>query len=108
MTEQVNALHSSFRPNKPFPTLLFNGKEKKFQLDSRSTVNMMTDKTVIKLCGENGLSELDDAPVTLVVNNQSEVNPLGKRRFKVVNPKNNSKCCIEFILFVVIVNPFWA
>ena len=30
--------------------------------------------------------------------NQSEVKPLGKKRFKVVNPKNNKKYSIEFHL----------
>lgn len=44
---------------------------------------------MIKLCGENGLSELEETTVTLVMYNQSEIKPLGKKRFKVVNPNNN-------------------
>ena len=36
-------------------TVLVNGKQEKFQLDSGSTVNNMTDETVIKFCGQNGL-----------------------------------------------------
>jgi len=89
--EQVNALASSRHPNKVFATLLVNGNQEKFQLDSGSTVNIMTDETVLKLFGQNGLSELEETPVTLVMYNQSEVKPLGKKRFKVVNPKNNEK-----------------
>lgn len=96
--EMVNALTSSRSPNKVFATLLVNGNQEKFQLDSGSTVNIMTDETVLKLCGQNGLSELEETPVTLVMYNKSEVKPLGKKRFKVVNPKNNKKYSIEFHL----------
>ena len=96
MKEQVNALASSRHPNKVFATLLVNGNQEKFQLDSGSTVNLMSDETVLKLCGHDGLCELEETPVTLVMYNQSEVKPLGKKRFKVVNPKNNKKYSIEF------------
>jgi len=96
--EQVNTLASSHHPNKVFATLLVNGNQEKFQLDSGSTVNIMTVETVLKLCGQNGLTELEETPVTLVMYNQSEVKPLGKKRFKVVNPKNNKKYSIEFHL----------
>ena len=58
----------------------------------------MTDETVLRLCGQNGLSELEETPVILVMYNQSEVKPLGKKRFKVVNPKNNKTYSIEFHL----------
>lgn len=43
--EQVSALASSFA------TLIVNGKQETFQLDSGSKVNIMTDKAVMKLCG---------------------------------------------------------
>ena len=36
--------------------------------------------------------------MTPVMYNQSEVKPLGKKQFKVVNPKNNTKYSIEFHL----------
>ena len=106
--EQVNALASSRHPNKVFATLLVNGNQEKFQLDTGSTVNIMTDETVLKLCGQNSLSELEETPMTLVMYNQSEVKPLGKKWFKVVNPKTIRNTALSFILFVVIVNPFWA
>lgn len=38
-----------------FATLLVNGEEEKFQLDSGSTVNVMSDKTVSRLCGKTVL-----------------------------------------------------
>ena len=61
-------------------------------------MNIMSDETVLKLCGQDGLSEFKETPVTLVMYNQSEVKPLGKKRFKVVTPKNNKKYSIEFHL----------
>ena len=88
-----------------FATLLVNGNYETFQLDSGSTVNIMIDETVLKLCGQDGLSALEETPVTLVMYNQSEVKPLGKKRFRVVNPRNTAS---SFILFVVSVNTFWA
>ena len=96
--EQVNALAAVPHPNKVFATLLVNGNQEKFQLDSGSTVNIMTDETVLKLCGQDGLSELEEIPVTQPMYNQSELKPLGKKQFKVVNPKNNKKYSIEFHL----------
>ena len=50
--EQVNAAATL---NKVFATLLVNGEEEKFQLDSGSTVNVMSDKTVCRLCGKTVL-----------------------------------------------------
>ena len=58
----------------------------------------MSDETVLKLCGQDDLSEMEETPVTLVMYNESEVKPLGKKRFKVVTPKNNKKYSIEFHL----------
>ena len=68
--EQVHGLASSCHPKKVFATLLVNGNQEKFQLDSGSTVNIMTDETVLKLCGQDSLSELEKTPVTLVMYNQ--------------------------------------
>jgi len=36
--------------------------------------------------------------VTLVMYNKSEVEPVGKKRFKVVNPKNKKKYNIDFLI----------
>ena len=96
--EQVHALASTGHPNKVFATLSVNGKEEKFQLDSGSTVNIMNDETVTRLCGQNSLNELEDTSVTLVMYNHAEVKPLGKKRLKVVNPKNNRRYSIEFLI----------
>ena len=65
--KRSNALAFSPHPNKVFATLLVNGNYEKFQLDSGSTVNIMIDETALKLCGQDGLSELEETPVTLVM-----------------------------------------
>ena len=95
--EQINALVSSRHPNKVFATVLVNGTQKKFQLDSGSTVNIMTNETVIKFCGQNGLRELKETSVALVMYNQSDAKHLGKKGFKVVNPNNNKRHSIEYV-----------
>ena len=78
-----------------FATLL---EEEKFQLGSGTTVNIMADKTVKNLYGENGLDDMEKTSVTLVMYNKSEVKPVGKKRFKVVNPKNKKKYNIDFLI----------
>ena len=93
--EQVNALAFSPHPNKVFATLLVNGNYEKFQLDSGSTVNIMTDETVLKLAAKT--------PVTQAMYNQSEVKPLGRKRFEVVNPKNNTARKIGFTLNLILI-----
>ena len=77
--EQVHALASRCHPDTVFATLLVNGKQEKFQLDSGSTVNIMTDETVLKVCVQDSLSELEETPVISVMYNQSKVKPLGKK-----------------------------
>ena len=44
--EQLHSVASAGNLNQVFATLLVNGKEEKFQLDSGSTVNLMADITV--------------------------------------------------------------
>ena len=89
--EQLNTVASAGNPYRVFATLLVNGKEEKFRLGSGSTVNIMADKIVKNLYGENGLDDMEKTSVTLVMYNKSEVKPVGKKRFKVVNRKNKKK-----------------
>ena len=96
--EQLNTVASAGNPNRVFATLLVNGKEEKVQLGNGSTVNIMADKIVKNLYGENGLDDMEKTSVTLVMYNKSEVKPVGKKRFKVVNPKNKKKYDIDFLI----------
>lgn len=56
----------------------------------------MTAETVTRLCGHNSFNELEKTTVTLVMQNQSEVKPLGKKRLKLVSPKKDKRYSIEF------------
>ena len=56
--EQLNAVATTGNQSAVFSILLVNGKQKQFQLDSGSTVNIMADRTVAKLCRENSLDDL--------------------------------------------------
>ena len=106
--EQVNALAFSRHPNKVFATLLVNGKQEKFQLDSGSTVNITSDQTVLKFCDQDGLSELEETPVTLVMYNSERSNFWTRSGSKSLTPRTTRNTASSCILFLVSVNPFWA
>ena len=65
--------------------------QEKFELDSGSTVNIMTNETVIKFCGQDGLSELEETPVTLVMYNQSEDKKPGQEGIQSRKKKKKEK-----------------
>ena len=96
--KQLNTVASAGNPKQVFAVLLVNGKEEKLQVDSGSTVNIMAGKILKNLYGENGLDDMEKTSVTLDMYNKSEIKPLGKQRFKVVNPKNKKKYNIEFLI----------
>ena len=89
--EQVNALASSRHPNKVFATLLVNENQEKFQLDSGSTVNLMSDETVLKLCGHDGLCELEEIPVTLVMYQPVRGQTLGQEAVQSRQPQKQQE-----------------
>ena len=72
VAEQVNAVDPNTHSKKVFATLLINGKEARDVLthgDSGSTVNIVADDAVKKLCGEDSLNNLEKTSVTLVMYN---------------------------------------
>ena len=75
--KQLNTVASAGNRNQVFTTLLVNGKEEKFQLDSGSTVSIMADKTVkaLYMYGENGLDDLVKTSVTLVTVQIGDIRP---------------------------------
>ena len=62
--EQLNAVATTGYRSQVFATLLVNGKQEQFQLDSGSTVNIKADKMVPKLGGENSIADLEKTSVT--------------------------------------------
>ncbi len=81
---------------KLYATMELNNQEERFQIDSGATVNVMSENTCKKLYGSD--CKLDNTNVTLVMYNKAEEKPLGKKRVRVVNPKNNKGYSVEFMI----------
>ena len=77
-------------------TLSINDKEENFQLDTGATVNVMSDRTPSKLCGN--ADRLESCSTTLLMYNKSEVKDIGRKKMRVLNPKNNNMYTVEFII----------
>ena len=78
--------------------MVLNDQEVQFQLDSGATVNIIPEETFKQLYGEDSVPLLDNAEVTLIMYNKTEEKPLGKKRVRVVNPKNGKKYSMEFVV----------
>ena len=68
-------------------TLSINDKEEHFQLVAGATVNIMSDITLSELCGN--ADQLESCSTTLFMYNKSEVKPIGRKKMRFLNPKNN-------------------
>ena len=61
--------------------MLLNGHRVPFQLDTGATVNILPEESFkVEVDGEDSLSPLDNAEVTLVMYNNTEEKPIGKKR----------------------------
>ena len=77
-------------------TLSVNDKEVHFQLDTGATVNVTSDITLSKLCGN--ADQPESCNTTLLMCNNSEVKPIGCKKTLVLNPKNSNMYTMEFII----------
>ena len=77
----------------------------KFQLDCGSTVNVLPVKEYKKLFNDKCLKQLQPTKQTLVMYNKSEMNPVGKRKITVTNPKNRKWYSLEFVIVNANVQP---
>lgn len=96
--ETVSAVDDGKHSNKLLATMILNGVEVKFQLDSGATVNLMPEEIYKRVYGEESMASLDKTDVTLVMYNKAEEKPVGKKRVRVINPKNGKKYSVEFIV----------
>ena len=96
--ERVCAVEDQQQRDKLFATMLLNDHKVQFQLDSGATVNILPEETYKHIYGEDSLALLDKAEVTLLMYNKTEVKPLGKKRVRIVNPKNSKKYSVEFVV----------
>ena len=94
--EETDIVKHKSNPNKVFVTLSVNEKEEHFQIASRATVNVMSDITLSKLCGN--ADQLESFSITLLMYSQ-KLNLLeGRKKMLVLNPKNNNMYTVEFII----------
>ena len=85
--EQVCAVEKPDHKDKLLAAMLFNGHRVPFQLDTGATVNILPEESFKEVYGEESLSLLDNAEVTLVMYNKTEEKPIGKKRVQFVNPR---------------------
>jgi hypothetical protein len=79
--------------------MVINKKLESFQLDSGATVNVLSKRTLAG-CFRKPIEKklVKTSYTTLVMYNGSEVKPIGKTRIQVINPKNNKKYSLEFMV----------
>ena len=81
--------------------MLLNGHRVPFQLDTGATANILPEESFKEVYGEDSLSLLDNAEVTLVMYNKTEEKPIDKKRVQVENPRNGRKYSVEFVVVKV-------
>ena len=84
--------------DKVFATMLLNDRHIRFQLDSGATVNVISQNDYSEAYGKESLLTSETTNATLVMY-KSEEKPLGKKRVRVVNPKNGKKCTVLSLLW---------
>ena len=87
--EQVCAVEKPELKEKLLAVILLNSHRVPFQLDTGATVNIVPKVSFKEVCGEDMSTLLDNAEVTLVMYNETDEKPIGKKRVQVViNLKN--------------------
>ena len=98
LRKSVCAVEVNQNKDKVFATMLLNDRHIRFQLDSGATVNVISQNDYSEAYGKESLLSLETTNATLVMFNKSEEKPLGKKRVRVVNPKNGKKYSVEFVV----------
>ena len=78
--------------------MVLNGHKEKICLDSRATVNVLSEKAYKHIYGPDSFQDLEKTNITLVMYNKLTEKPLGKKRVWLVNPKEKKRYSIEFVL----------
>lgn len=60
-------------------------------------MNILPEETFKQLYEEDSVPLLDNAEVTLIMYNKTEEKPIGRKRVRVVNPKDGKKNSVEFV-----------
>lgn len=92
---QTNAATDQQYPQKLFATLVLGKKPVKFQIDSGSTCNIITQGLLDECLGK---CELQTTTQVLTMYNRSIETPTGHCTDTVTNPKNNKSYGTEFVV----------
>ena len=103
--ERMCVVEDQQQRNKLCATMLLNGHKVLFQLDDGATVNNLPEETYKDIYGEDSIALLDKAEVTLLVYNKTEEKPLGKKRVRIVNPKNWGLRASEQMKLISVIKP---
>ncbi|CAB4017254.1 Hypothetical predicted protein [Paramuricea clavata] len=96
--EEVGAVNSDKYTYKSSAPLMINKNLENFQLDSGATVNVLSKRTLAGCFRKPIGKKLVKTNTSLVMYNGYEVKPIGKTRIQVINPKNNKKYSVEFMV----------
>ena len=85
----VEEVHSVSKKKKITAQMVINNQTVQFQMDCRSSVDILPETLYKKLCSDP--ENLTEANMTLVMFNKSETKPLGKRRLTLRNPRKTGR-----------------
>ena len=94
--ETVNGVQEY--PSKLFAEMMLSGYRVDFQLDSGSTVNVISEDDYKTTYGDQTLKHLQRSTSKLVMYNKTEIRSLEKRELRIVNPVNNMSYCLGFFV----------
>ncbi|XP_033731751.1 uncharacterized protein K02A2.6-like [Pecten maximus] len=94
--EEVNSCTT--KSNRINAVMLIKNQTVEFQLDCGSSVNVLPAHIYRHVCRDRKLSKLNHTNKTLIMFNKTETKPEGKQSILLVNPKNNCKYVLEFVI----------
>lgn len=105
MVEAINSVYHKESLKKISATMVLKETQVKFQLDSGATVNILPVEIYQEVQNDPELKHLKNTQTTLVMLNNSELEPLGTVELQTRNPKNGECYLMEY---TVVSNGFKA
>ena len=96
--ESIMSVNEGKFAKRIFAHLVLNNTSVKFQLDSGATVNILPLNLYRKIFKDSKFKQLEAMQNTLVMFNKSEMKVLGKFKTETINPKNQKRYGIEYVV----------
>ena len=94
--ETVNGVEDY--PSKLHAEMMLSDYRVDFQLDSGSTVNIISEDDYKAIYGDYKVKHLQKSTSKLVMYNKTEIRSLGKRKLKIINPINDKSYYLKFFV----------